>query len=82
MRLHKSKWFHIIVAELKQRGFEPGGMACPNVVSSYCRHSITVELRGGHMLRILRHRQCEREYENCSLAAAIEIIEKEASNGN
>jgi hypothetical protein len=79
MRLRKDIWFKQIVSELKARGFEPGGMACPNIVSSYCRNSMTVEIRGGHMLRVIRHRQ-EREYPNCSLSGAIEVIEQAASN--
>jgi len=75
MRLRKDSWFRAVVSELQARGFEPGGLACPNIVSSFCHNGVTIEIRGGRTL-IVRRRGYERDHSGCDLAFAIKIIEE------
>jgi hypothetical protein len=74
MRLCRGKWFRSVVAELKRQGFNPGGMAIPHVVSSYRRQRVTVELRGGNLLRVLHGDRRVEEHRACDLAQAVRII--------
>ncbi len=74
MRMHKGKWFRSVVAELKSRGFTPGGLAIPHVVSSYRRQRVTVELRGGHMMRVLHGDGRVEAHTACDVAQAVRII--------
>jgi hypothetical protein len=74
MHLRKGKWFRDVVAELKLRGFTPGGAAVPRLVSSYRRERVTVEIRGGNTLRIVHHDGSAHLHQSCDFARAVQII--------
>lgn len=76
MRMHKGEWFRQVVAELKRQGSNPGGLAIPHVVSSYRRQRVTVEPRGGHMMRVLHGDGRVEAHTACDLAQAVRIIEQ------
>ena len=75
MHRYRDEWLARISNELEGRGFVRDRRAIPRSILSFKRASVTVELHACHFLRVLcRDGIREREYPNCGVAEALEII--------
>jgi hypothetical protein len=70
------KWSVPIIRILTSHGFRRDAKAVPRSIFVFHRHrdGVTVELRGCHLMRVLRNGGI-REYSNVSVGEALQIIQ-------